>query len=516
MDTADKKFALLIDIASIQRYIFTSNRLAINIGASYIVENKLFGNITGSQDERESHLGYQGGGNALFLFEDSVGREQFLHKYRKEVLSNYPGTKVAYGMINDFDGESKFSESMKALHVSLRRNRNLNHTNHFLPQHGLSKKCTYTGEAVADYQMYNEWVSTSAKYKLDAAEHSTKKYHNIDFNDIIGTWRFTNEIDQLGQPNEKSYIAVVHVDGNGIGNEFRNSQSLEYTKELSKEVKNLGRTIMKKMIVEVVKVADQFVELPGGEKRAGFDFKDDGENKILPIRPILAGGDDFTFVCEGKLGVYLAQKMIQLINDYDPDNEKFKEKESPRFNRACAGIAIVPTKFPFYKAYQLAEELCQKAKVQSRKDNNHSYLSFMLFRRNTTKDLEDLVHLQYFNEHQYKIHYHTTYKISNDQPSASNKSWQSVLDVLKAFHTSKTWSNSRIMSLRDALYGTEDELSYFITLFNARKSKKETSLSINQDDKIYYHDAIELYDFYPKELLGLDAETEKTTEDANL
>ena len=85
---------------------------------------------------------------------------------------------------------------------------------------------------------------------------------------------------------------------------------------------------------------------------------------ILPIRPLLHGGDDVTFVCEGRLGIYLAEAFL-----------KYFTSDPAIMDAACAGVAIVKTKFPFYKAYTLADQLCAEAKIKSR-GTTSSYLSY--------------------------------------------------------------------------------------------------------------------------------------------
>lgn len=502
MSISDKPFALLIDIASIQKYIFSSNKLAINIGASYIVERNLFSDAFMPTEYNNTQIAYRGGGNALLLFANEDDRSAYLREYRKKVISAYPGTKVLAGTYDNFlPYEEGYVMSMKALHDSLRACKNLTHTNHHLPLHGLSARCPITGEAQSDKMQYKEAVSNSAYYKLDAAEVSSKDYYNLEYKDILGEWRFTNEINQLGQPAEKSYVAVVHVDGNGIGQEFRKSSSLKYTQELSAEVSRLGSKVLKVVVQEAVTVANKLLA-QSEEDASGFNFtQDEDGHYLLPIRPILAGGDDFTFVCEGKLGVYLAEKMLEHIEVYQPATSEFSDGKHPQFNRACAGIAIVPTKFPFFKAYQLAEELCQKAKVASRADDGASHLSFMLFRRNTTKNLSKLVNLQYTNTVSQKV-YHQAYRFAPDPQHLRNSKWTQLKTMLLQFHNTESWSSSRIMRLRDALYGSADMREYFTTLYNARK-KDGVDFEITSANETLLHDAIELYDFYPKALLEM-------------
>ena len=75
-----------------------------------------------------------------------------------------------------------------------------------------------------------------------------------------------------------------------------------------------------------------------------------------PFRPILKEGDDITFITDGQLGsIPFAEKYLELMSNRTLLNGK-------RLS-ACAGVAIIKPKYPFFRGYSLAEELCQRAKV---------------------------------------------------------------------------------------------------------------------------------------------------------
>jgi hypothetical protein len=88
-----------------------------------------------------------------------------------------------------------------------------------------------------------------------------------------------------------------------------------------------------------------------------FALRRSGTNALLPIRPVLLGGDDLTFLCDGRIALDLAGTALDAFND-----------EVPHLGRvtACAGIAIVPAHTPFDRAYGLAESLCRNAKRRRR------------------------------------------------------------------------------------------------------------------------------------------------------
>ena len=120
-------------------------------------------------------------------------------------------------------------------------------------------------------------------------------------------------------------------------------------RELSQSVNDAGINALK----TVIRAIDDSIEEGLFIGKFGtFDLKPIKQGKgkyYLPFRPLVYGGDDVTFVCDGRLGLELAAIYLQAFE---------KEKDFT----ACAGICVVKTHYPFARAYQLSEELCRKAK----------------------------------------------------------------------------------------------------------------------------------------------------------
>lgn len=76
----------------------------------------------------------------------------------------------------------------------------------------------------------------------------------------------------------------------------------------------------------------------------------------LPIRPVVLAGDDVCFVTAGNIGLECARVFLQKLSAL----ENCRQPGQPY--AACAGVAMVHKKYPFHRAYDLAEELCASAK----------------------------------------------------------------------------------------------------------------------------------------------------------
>ena len=112
---------------------------------------------------------------------------------------------------------------------------------------------------------------------------------------------------------------------------------------------------------------------------------------FLPIRPLLLGGDDITFVCDGRIALELATEALTLFEQMDA-LAALKGKI-----RACAGVALVKTHAPFSRAYDLAESLCISAKKLLRKNEKEDWsaLDWHIGLNSPTETLSALRQRQY-------------------------------------------------------------------------------------------------------------------------
>ncbi|QSZ28047.1 hypothetical protein ACETAC_04100 [Aceticella autotrophica] len=517
--------AVLIDTVSIQEYIFSSNKLKENIGASYIVEkiyeevlkealNMTFNkkinmkewknnpNVTKiNEPNEEFEIGYIGGGNALVLFKDKNKTIEFIKNYTKLLLIKVPGLKTAFGIIHDF-GLDNFKNSMGNLHENLRENKNKYFLNVTLPKYGFTLDCPRTNESAENFEdpdraeSFNEqdakikYISSVAWTKLkfsDKAKNEMICKINKTKDILNDKYTLTNDIEKIGQQESKDYIAVVHIDGNKMGERFSKCESLIEYRNLSIGVRDVTENTFKKMIKVLIEEI---------EKNKAFDLKD-GEFKlskengktILPIRPIVLGGDDITFISDGRLGVWLAETFIKEFTKQSINNEHLS---------ACGGISIVKTKYPFYRAYMVAEDLTDRAKQISRKENG-SYIDFFISSSGWSGSLEDI-----FNKHlstvNGKLHF-GPYRVdsTNDEKAIDN-----LKNIIKEF---KNIPKNKVMKLREILFEDKDKAKIFVDELKVKGiilpqiNGMQYHHNLWQDEVTPYFDAIELKDFYPEGLL---------------
>ena len=98
--------AILFDTMSIQQYVFGSNKLKDNLGASYIVEHVYdYLKEKAGIKSNELDIGYIGGGNALFFTSSEEKAKQIVKEFSTEILWKFPGLSVAVAIKDDFINE---------------------------------------------------------------------------------------------------------------------------------------------------------------------------------------------------------------------------------------------------------------------------------------------------------------------------------------------------------------------------------------------------------------------------
>jgi hypothetical protein len=175
---------------------------------------------------------------------------------------------------------------------------------------------------------------------------------------FLQNYSFPREIEHLGQYETENYFAIVHIDGNNMGKQFAACHTLT-------ERKNLSLSIVRKSLLAFTQLLQDMTS-HFGEYYSFLKCDSDPHGKTyLPIRPVILGGDDLTFVCSAKIALHVTQFLMQRLDHLGI--------------KSCGGIALLKTSYPFSRGYEMAEELCGAAKaVMRRTDNDSCWLDFAL------------------------------------------------------------------------------------------------------------------------------------------
>lgn len=191
---SDNIYAILLDTRSIQKYVFGSNKLKTNTGASYLVdgifneamidvllESNLKMPAVSWQDADklqmeqdasiEAEIGYIGGGNMLILVrkgtESLIICRQLVQRWSLKVLLNSPGLKTGAAIGEISLDKEEFQASLNKLYKQLKDNQNNIMPQVDLPYTGFTVECDYSGKAVNVFNKdYSRLVSAELEAKL--------------------------------------------------------------------------------------------------------------------------------------------------------------------------------------------------------------------------------------------------------------------------------------------------------------------------------------------------------------
>lgn len=363
-----KKYLVISEVSKKQGYIFKTNKLKENIGASTIIEY-----ITEDLPKRigekyNMELVSVGGGNSLFLFNTEDDGKNFIKYTTSEVLSKFPGVEFFMTYV-DFDDESEsIIDKIDELYKKLNKKKSERKSVFKRNSYGIEEKCVTTGLA-ATYRSNDGLLSRESEQKREwSSIEKLKKYSKEStISNIIKKYEdkgysFTNELEELGiEKGENSYIAIVSLDGNKMGQkiqhlknnakkrfnkENKKEANVKYQKELykfSQSIKNHYEEAFCYMIDCIDKKYDKIKE------------KLNLKENIMPIRPIILAGDDVCFICNAKIALECVSKFVEKLNTYKVEGETLN---------ACVGICILKRNYPFDKGYEIAETLCKSAKAK--------------------------------------------------------------------------------------------------------------------------------------------------------
>ena len=527
----------LLDTVSIQPYIFASNRLQEIIGASELVVqatgdwaydelNKVCAsrhNITDlktgarnptlkiedPQAQLDAEVIYAAGGNMALLFRDFKQAKAFTRQLTSRVLKDAPGLNlvVAHTTIawekNDLGRQVGRTIEEKLAARKLARNVSMP-----LPGLGVTAACSSTGGVAAgtprglklpyrDGEDGNRLISRETAAKLDYCNQGNQRLEKLlrklkaqeDF-------EFPRELDQLGrQKDRESYIAVVHADGNSMGSRVQqigkdpgdNRSYIQRMREFSDSVALAGENALLEVISQVIRL----------DRQTSYT-----QAEYLPFRPLIYGGDDVTFVCQGNLGAPLAALYLEVFEKQKLGGVPVEQQQP----YACAGVCVVKSHYPFARAYQLSEELCRSAKRMRLEGEDFSALDWHFAASGVSGDLGQIRREQYQIEKGRQL---TLRPVRLHAPpfDQDGRAWyERVEKLVQVFQESPEWKGRRnkVKALRDALRQGELAVEkYLLRAGTPRLPELVPDSLAYRENGFYvgrcgYFDAIELLDHYRK------------------
>jgi hypothetical protein len=231
-----------------------------------------------------------------------------------------------------------------------------------------------------------------------------------------------------------------------------------------------------------------------------------GTGYYLPFRPIVFGGDDVTFVCDGRLGLSLA---LEYMRQFAVHAANLPDGQGGA--TASAGVAIVKSHYPFAQAYSISEELAKSAKAYRHEKGLSACLDWHFARSGIVGTVEQVRNREYRVREKDSLILRPVTLGSNAKEA--HRAWPVVEEGVVVFqdlrrpgHTSgPDWSSRRnkVKALRETLREGPESVKKFRAKFNNEQLLPVVAESMSswpetgwQGNFCGYFDAIEMMDWF--------------------
>ena len=289
-----------------------------------------------------------------------------------------------------------------------------------------------------------------------------------------------------------SSVGVIHIDGNGVGAIMRDLDTAHTA--VKPHLGSLDPTLSEPksddpkanpcersedpfqwFIMEVNYRLDGIVKEAVARSWSDIEYLANGDDiDLVPVVPVLVGGDDVTVYTDGRYAIPFAEAYIHHYEELTKDDDLLsvlaivaggKKPDAPERDHfeigdyiiqkpgpltASAGVAIVGRNFPFHIAYNLAEGLVSRGKELGKKKGEVpcSTIDFHVLRDTTVLD-PDNTRNEYKGRAQRPFlvgHYapdrtgYATTTSSEETPTTTSQplsSWARILQAVAAFDGKK-------------------------------------------------------------------------------
>jgi len=315
-------------VQGIQDFIFSSNELQEIIGGSEIVKeiNQVFEEKF--KNDKNVKILLNAAGNIKAVFNDKEELQKHILEFEKEIRQKAYGITISQAVVK-INGNSENFIGILEERLKHQRNKPSIALDRFISIMDISRK---KGRPL--YQRIKK------EEELDKASFQKRVKYQEWFREKLKENPILKEYKDISQfSNFKNKIAVIHIDGNGLG---------ELIPKLKKEYG--------------IEISDFSKKLDNATKNAFKEAIKKTFNEKTQYRDVILGGDDVSVIMNADYALNFVKEYLKL----------FEEKTNEIFNgrktlTAAAGIAYCNEKFPFHYAIHLAEELCSVAKNRSKR-----------------------------------------------------------------------------------------------------------------------------------------------------
>lgn len=378
------KAYVFIDVSRKQEYIFRHKSLRNNLVNSWVIKAitevlDRGGNPAGDSEPEKAQervvLGeflqreypggytvvYSGGGNSILQFADAEQAGAFIRSYSLAVLRLYPQLELYISKVNEDEvpGDSPTNISIIRSLLVQRADALKDKRRAMFRRwsYGI-ERLDESGKPVVWGKREYRGSSESDAADRERLEQEQKKELELARNMLFG--RLEDRLEKIDTQKKveitvelksyktfddrKSYLGVIAIDGNKMGEMFRKLGKAEEWSAFSRGVEQIYADA----------VADALHQYA------------DSRPDTLYVTPVLMSGDDICLVTHAENALDITARVLEQIHERSLKAEgalleAMRATKQP-YLTACAGVAIVRVAYPFFDAVQIAERLCRQAK----------------------------------------------------------------------------------------------------------------------------------------------------------
>ena len=317
---------MMLEVSRKQDYIFANRKLSENVRRSqeisHVTDSGFFEAEAGDLYSEAENLVYTGGGHTVLQFPDAETARAFGQRVSEAALRTYDGMEMFVQCL-PFDEQSTPEANLTALTEALERKKALRKA---------SFRQLSAGVEALDAECFQPLpLKVASPHPLGEPCAPPEGC------------AFPREFSELA--GDDPFIAVIHIDGNAMGKRVQQLYAREGRDwEACRQSLQRFSTGIQADFEQAFRETAAVVAGQRGISSAA-----------LPIRPLILAGDDVCFVTAGRTALECARVFLERLRAR-------VNAEDKKPYAACAGVAIVHTKYPFHLAYGLSEELCGSAK----------------------------------------------------------------------------------------------------------------------------------------------------------
>ncbi len=509
-------YLVLLEISDKKSYLFATNRLRENIGASELIYRTCTqfvldavknqgGSQLWSDDPQQLRTQLRNApqvekaaieiiiatsGKTLLLTKERAKAENIISEVTARALCEAPSLDVCGIISEPFDWQNdNIHWQIKTIHKQFEEIHHPQQSARF-PNLPIAALCVNSGLPAQTLDAEGKEISATCQAKQKMAE-LCKRVKNV------------SQLEECFE--DLSWLALVHVDS------YQSKIFLDFDKHIGSADNRLYVNKLRLFSLALEEATEKAYH-----KALNVLEALKKEKKTLSIAPLILGRDEVTVICDGRYALEFTRLFLKAFEKQTTNLGIIPEKQLS----AAAGVSITKCHFPFYNGYTLAEELCNQAKIVDKKTQNPcSAMDFHVLYDTSFTRLSDIRHALQVDKTRLTA---KPYVVSENREAwAKQHSITGLLARIQIFlkkdnEGRRKLPNNQIHSLREGLFLGRDEANERLNLivkrypefrqFLEQPSKEEEGLFRLEGNgwETRFLDALEAVDFW-KEYYREDA-----------